>query len=842
MPFATALIHGNLPAEPNSFIGRERDLADLSALLAEVRVLTLCGPGGIGKSRLAIRLAREITRDTVGPPAAEETWMVELADWPGQTAQRVAATLGVREEAGTPAEETLVEALRARRMVLLLDTCENQIDACATMVQTLLAQCPDLRVLATSREPLGVRGETVWRVPPLDLPAPDAPPGELAGHEAIRLFAARAAAAHAGFALTDANTPSVARLCRAVDGIPLGIELAAARVRALSVEQIAGRLGDRFQLLDSGDRTAPGRQRTLRATVDWSYALLAADEQVLLRRLSVFAGWNLDMAEQVCSDRQIPLDSVLGLLISLIDKSLVVLEREVAGDARYRLLDTIREYAHSQLAASSEEPELRLRHRDCVLRLVEDTAARMFRRGEPQWPARRAMFHRGIAEHDNFRTALSVSLERGDTDQGLRLCTGLRHMWIPLGDASAGARWFDDFLARDSFLTRDSAASQAVLGNALTARADLAFEQQDYEKALRYAQRGLQLCRSWGSDFAVPSALRVLGQTALRAGRYDQALARVEEAATAAQACGNDWEAGIVLTVRASIELRQGQLKAAQRSYEAALGVLHDNNRWGVAHVQYGMGVVARARDDHEAALRHFEDALPVFLQLDARPEIALCLAGIGRVALAKGDLGLGRTRLTESLQLNRAMGQRLGTARGLEAFAGLAVLEQEPERAVRLAGAALALRESIGQALGAGSRIEGLLDPVRSRLGRAGADALLAEGRAMTPDEAVAYAVGPGKIPLRQPDQANDPGLPPPVTSSAFSESSASSSPLTPREREIAVLIARGLSNRGIADELVISPATAARHVANILTKLGFSSRAQVAAWTVQRRADDPG
>ncbi|HJY61353.1 MAG TPA: LuxR family transcriptional regulator, partial [Streptosporangiaceae bacterium] len=257
MQSATALLAGNLPAEPNSFIGRERDLAELAKLLTEVRALTLSGPGGIGKTRLAVRLARAVidTAELVdGTEAAstdadlDEAWLVELADWRGQTAQRVAATIGVREEPGVPLAQTLAEALRSRHMLLILDTCEHQVSDCATLVQLLLARCPWLRIVATSREPLRVRGETIWRGQPLDLPPDDAVGDELADHEAIRLFAARAAGVRPGFTLTRENTPSVVRLCRTLDGIPLGIELSAARVRALSVEQIADRLRDRFQL------------------------------------------------------------------------------------------------------------------------------------------------------------------------------------------------------------------------------------------------------------------------------------------------------------------------------------------------------------------------------------------------------------------------------------------------------------------------------------------------------------------------------------------------------------------------------------------------------------------
>ena len=287
MQSPTALLSGNLPAEPNSFIGRERDLAELARLLGDVRALTLSGPGGIGKPRLAIRLARNVIADGAGtgedteaadgsgaPGDLDEAWLVELADWHGQVADRVAATIGIREEQGVPLAQTLAEALRSRHMLLILDTCEHQVGDCATLVQLLLARCPWLRIVATSREPLRVRGETVWRVPPLDLPPERAHGTGLGTHEAVRLFAARAAGARPGFALTEDNMAPVARLCRTLDGIPLGIELAAARVRALSVEQIADRLRGRFQLLDSGDRTAPLRQQTLRATVDWSYELL----------------------------------------------------------------------------------------------------------------------------------------------------------------------------------------------------------------------------------------------------------------------------------------------------------------------------------------------------------------------------------------------------------------------------------------------------------------------------------------------------------------------------------------------------------------------------------------
>jgi predicted ATPase/DNA-binding CsgD family transcriptional regulator len=830
MAIQTALSEGNLPAEPNSFVGRERDLAELARLLGDVRALTLCGPGGIGKTRLALRLASEIVS---GYP--DGAWLVELADTedPSLVARRAAATLGVREEPDRPLAETLTVALRPRRLLLVLDTCEHVVDACAALVQQLLAGCPGVRVIATSREPLRVRGETVWRVPPLDLPAApgELTPGELAGHEAIRLFADRAGAVRPGFALDAVSAPAVARLCRTLDGIPLAIELAAGRVGALSVEQIAARLGDRFSLLASGDRTAPVRQQTLRAAVDWSYELLTGPEQVLLRRLAVFSGWNLEMAEQVCADDAIPAERVLDLMAALIDKSLVTLDAELEGDARYRLLDTIREYAAGRLNASGEGPEIRRRHRDYMLWLGEGIVDVAFLRGDPPWPVRVSLYRRILAERANCDAALSACLEYGDADEGLRLCCALRNPWVAYGDVTEGIGWFDRFL--------DSGGSvpPGVRSRALTARAELAFEHQDYQVAGGYAQAGLDLCRSSGSPGAA-TALRVLSVVSLRAGRLEDALASIDDAVKEARADGNDWEEGLALAVRAAIIARNGRLDEAQRSYEDALEVLRDNNGFGVAQTLYGFGDLARARGDHAAALGRFRAALVLYREIDARPEIARCLAGIGWVALAQGDLSLAAASLAESLQLSLATGQRLGLARGLEASAVLAAADGDPARAVQLQGAALALRQSVGQVPSAAAegRLSRLLEAARGQLGESAPDALLAAGAAMSAYEAVRLAAGPGRGPGPGGAVGNA------VPQQAASPLSSGAGGLTARELEIAALIARGLSNRGIADELVISPATAARHVANIFSKLGFSSRAQVAAWAVQREPGDDG
>jgi predicted ATPase/DNA-binding CsgD family transcriptional regulator len=828
MTTETVLSDGNLPAEPNSFVGRERDLAELARLLSDVRALTLCGPGGIGKTRLALRLACEVV-----PSFPDGAWLVELADTqdPTLVTQRVATALGVREETERPLSETLTEALRPRLLLLILDTCEHIVDACAALVHQLLAGCPGLRVIATSREPLRVRGETVWRVPPLALPAAagELPAGELARHEAIRLFADRAAAVRPGFVLDGDNSRAVLRLCRTLDGMPLAIELAAARVGALSVEQIAARLGDRFQLLAAGDRTAPPRQQTLRATVDWSYELLTEPEQVLLRRLAVFSGWNLEMAEQVCVGDVIRPEQVLDLLAALIDKSLVTLDAEVSGNAHYRLLDTIREYAADRLNASGEGPAMRLVHRDYMLRTVEAVVDQGFVRGDPPWPARVVMYHGVLAERANYRAALTTSLEHRDAEKGLRLCSALHNSWIISGDASEGIGWFDRILQLDGEVTA------AVRARGLIKRAELAFEQQDYSTAGGCAQAGLELCRTSGSPGAA-GALRVLAVVSLRAGRLEEALTSSDGAIEAARADGDDWETGLALASRAAIIARQGRLHEAQRAFEGALDVLRDNNGWGLAQTLYGLGGLARARGDHEAALAHFRDALALYREIDARADSARCLAGIGWVALSQRDLELARSSLTESIELSLASGQRLAVARGLEAFAMLAIAGGDLARAVRLQGAALTLQKTVGHVPSgsARARLDDLLAAARRELGPPAAEALLAEGAAMSADAAVRLATGQASAEL--PGDAARPVVP---AQAAAPLSSGPLSTLTAREREIAALIARGLSNRGIADELVISPATAARHVANIFAKLGFSSRAQVAAWAAQR---EPG
>jgi predicted ATPase/DNA-binding NarL/FixJ family response regulator len=817
-------IRTNLPQEPNSFVGRERELGELQALVGTTRALTLCGPGGIGKTRLALQVLAAVA---AGFPGG--VWFVGLDDLrqPDLVVPRIASAIGVAEEPGRPLLDTLADALRPRQLLLALDNCEHLIDACAQVGRRLLAGSPGLRLLATSREPLHVAAETVWQVPPMSV-APAAAvtgPGDASRYEAVRLFADRAAASAPGFALGPANAAAVTAICRSLDGIPLAIELAAARVRALSVEQIRARLADRFALLTTGDRTAPPRQRTLRAAIDWSHELLTARERVLLRRLSVFTGWSLEMAEQVCADDGIPAADILDLLAALVDKSLVVREPEALGQARYRLLDTIREYAAARLADAGESAACQRRLRDYTVRVAETNAAIGMALIPAPWSARVDVFRRYDADAGNVWQVLSRCLADADVEAGLRICTAVRPCWLVRGTFAEGGEWLGSFLAIDA-----PGVPAGVRGAALVGRAQLALP-SDPAAAESLTEAGLELCRAAGDTFWTASALNLLSEIALHTGRADEAAAAAGEALSVAQAAGDGWNEGYALGTRAAIAAVLGRLREAQQLAASSISVMRRiDQQWGVARVLLGLGDLARLRGDPGDAHSRYLEALAILREIDARPEMSRCLAGLARVAMDLGSIGQARQHLAESIRLSHSTGSRIGVARGLEALAALSVEEDRPELAVQLAAAAAALREAAGFPVLSGARTERYLAPAR-RLGALAIARLWAQGQAMSSEEAVALALdAPSATPTAGRDTVALAAVGPPA-------SAALPVTLTPRERQVVALVARGRSNKAIAEELFISPATAARHVANILAKLGFSSRTQIAAWAADKQ-----
>jgi predicted ATPase/DNA-binding NarL/FixJ family response regulator len=809
--------HGNLSAEPNSFIGRELELSELRRLLGSARALTLCGPGGIGKTRLALRVLAALADDY-----PDGVWFVELADLlqPELVVSRICSVIGVTEEPRHPLIETLEYALRSRRVLLGLDNCEHLIDASARVCQRLLAGAPGLRVLATSREPLRVAAETVWQVPPLSVPAApaEASAESIRCYEAVRLFADRAAAARPDFALDLANSGAVAAICQALDGLPLAIELAAPWVRVLSVQQIAARLGDRFGLLTSGDRTAPQRQRTLRAAIDWSYDLLTEPERVLLRRLSVFVGWSLEMAEQVCASADLPDSQILDLLTALADKSLVVVEGEVVGETRYRMLATIRDYAASRLAKAAESAAIRRRLCDYALAFAERSMLVGMAMVPAPWSARVDVFRRFDADADNLRQVLRWSLETGDVESGLRICTAVRPCWIVRGLFAEGIEWFDSFLRLDAPDVPD-----AVRGPALAGRAQLALA-SDPAEAERYAMTGLELCWAAGEEFWTAATLNLLTEVALHSGQTDEAVSRAEQALAIARRTGDRWNEGYALGTQAAVAASRGNLAAAKQLGEAALAIMRELDQlWGVARTLLGLADLARLTRDFDRARQRYAEALGVLTELDSRPEIARCQAGLGRIAMDAGDLALARQRLAESLKLSDLTGSRIGVVRGLEAFAALGIREDRPDRAVQLTAAAGALRTAAHLPEQPRARVQRIM-AAAGELGEHAIDRLWTAGGSMTSAAAVALALAAPP----PPGQAPQPPQPPPDR-------------LTRRERQVAALIAEGCSNKAIAQRLYISQATAARHVANILRKLGFSKRAQIAAWAAPADVSAP-
>ena len=412
-------------------MGRERELGEAAALLGAHRLVTLTGPGGTGKTRLALQAAAEVLE-----AHPDGVWLVELAALadPALVPQAVAAAVGVREEPGRPLPATLTDALRPKRLLLVLDNCEHLLDACARLADALLRACPHVRVLATSREALGLAGETAWRVPSLTVPdvadtqhAPDV--ADVARYAAVRLFADRAAAVQPEFVLTDENAAAVAQICARLDGIPLAIELAAARVRVLPPRQLLERLDDRFRILTGGSRTALERHQTLRAAVDWSYDLLTEPERALFARLAVFAGgWTLEAAEQVGAGEGIESPEVLDLLTRLADQSLVVAQEQPDGTARYRLLESLRQYGRDKLAARAEAPAVRDRHLAHFLALAERADPGLYGPDAPAW------IERLEVEHDNLRAALDWALGpaagQGQAARGLRLAGALEYFWF----------------------------------------------------------------------------------------------------------------------------------------------------------------------------------------------------------------------------------------------------------------------------------------------------------------------------------------------------------------------------------------------------------------------------
>jgi non-specific serine/threonine protein kinase len=753
-------------------------VAEVRRLLATSRLVTLTGPGGVGKTRLALEVANAVHRSF-----SDGVVLVELdqVSDPALVVNQVAVAVGLREQSGRPPVELLTEYLAARQLLLVLDNSEHVVEAIAGLAEALLHACPELRILATSREWLGVAGEFVYPVAPLGVPDDD--PGRadrpasrnLLEYGAVELFVDRAAAVVSDYDLNEHNRSEVVEICRRLDGLPLAIELAAARVRAFSEKEVLARLSNHPHLLSSPRSYAPSRQRTLRSCIEWSHGLCSEREQLLWARLSVFAGsFELDTAEVVCSGDGLAATEVAELVTHLVDKSILVGERH-AEAVRYRMLDTIREYGREQLDVAGDLERVQGRHRDAYLHLVEQADA--------DWvsPRQVAWFSRLDREHVNIQAALEHCLdEPAETEPAMRILTALFHFyWWGRGWAREGRIWLARVLDEPSPPT--VVRAQALLTDASLALADGEF---DVGRQRLAAARAIEATA--GDPGVLARAHWVDGSVALYNGDLAAATAAFEEGLGLLAP-------GEALTVRLDLLL----------SYSSAVALLGDADR---------------AIWCHEEFLRITEPAGEFFHR-------AYALWTFGLFVMQQGDLARGATLIQDSIRLRRDVRDLTGLGWSLETLAWAEAALEHHERSATLLGAADRLWEIMGRPLVTYQHMyplhEACVLGAREQLGAPGFDAAFQRGRAATIDDGIAYALGERTPP-------------------ASARSSKAGTGLTARELEIAELIAEGLTNREIATRLTISVRTAETHSQHILTKLGFRSRAQIASWVAEQRAVD--
>ena len=804
---APRTVSGNLwtiPGEVNSFIGRDQELARLRLLQNEARLLTLVGPGGVGKTRLALRLETEL-RDAF----PEGTWLIDLSPiaHPSLVPQAVGDVVGVRLRPGQAWLPALVRALRRWRALLLIDNCEHLLGACAELADGLLRGCPELSLLATSLQPLGAAGETTWRVSPLAVPAARASDlHELGANEAVRLFLARVRAQQPDFALGERNAQVVAEICRQLDGLPLALELVAARVEGLGLAEVGARLGDRFALAIGARRTAPARQRTLLATLEWSWGLLDQDERVLLRRLGVFVGsWTLEAASAVCSRDGLPTDAVVDVLARLVSKSLAVAEHGELT-VRYRLLETVRAYALGRLEAADETQALGERHAAFFLHLAEHT-------GPLSWDAVAAALLQ--AEEGNVRAALEWTLQHDQAELGLRLAAAAFPLWVYSGHFGEGRAWLERLFALSS-----APAADAARAIALATDAQLLLMLGDVAGARARGESALEVQQVRGDVRGIGLALTVLGNIAMQLGDLAQAGALHANAAQHLREAGAPVNV-INLVQRALVACELGEIDRA-RHFIGELETVGEmrSDQYSLASATFVRGLVAVTDGHLAAASGLFERALAVARATHNRQGIVVVLTSLGHVLIDQEQHAAALAAFAEAMQLAYASGERVRVLRALEG-AARALSATDADAAVRLAGATDSQRHAIGIVAFPSERryLDRWLADARDALGPSAYQRAWDDGHASTVEQAVGLAEALMVAPA-----------------------ASSGAMLSAREQEVARLLARGLTNRQVAAELMVSPGTVRSHVEHILNKLDLRSRAQVAVWISQQDRESTG
>ena len=802
----------NLPRELSSFVGRERELAELRSLLEGKPLLTLIGTGGVGKTRIALRLAAQVL-----PDHPDGVWLVDLtplAD-PALVSRAVATAVGVLDRPGLPLLEAITRALRTRRLLLVLDNCEHVVNACAQLVENLLKACPGISVLATSREPLRISGECAWRVPSLSLP--DEADGQgrvgLADSDSVRLFVERAPTSATSASSAELEPDAVAQICRRLDGIPLALELAAARTRVLSPNQIATRLDDRFNLLTGGSRTAPVRQRTLRATIDWSYELLNRQQRWVFNKLAVFAGgFTLEAAQAVCVGDVVQPGGLLDVLSDLVDKSLVATTPGQYGALRYRLLETLRQFAWERLVESGEASVAQGAHATCFLAMALEADPELF--GTPRQVV---WLNRLETEHDNLRAALRWLTGVGDVQSALAFAGGMRRFWNMRDYLTEERRWIAELLSMPG-----AEAPTRARAKALNAAGLLAFKQGDNVSARDFHLEACRLSSALGDLTEEAWALWRLGDVFTQLGDRAQARALFEECIAKARAAGDRANEAAGLRYLAELEIREGNPTAARACAHKAL-VIFNTLQWtrGIGWCEDTLADASLQQRDYVAARRGYERSLAAMREQGDESSAAMMLVNLGRVEVVLGDYDRARTWIAQAVGLVRRHDLTRGAIWIIEFCAEVASGERKAERALRLVGVADIVRVAVGaqQTVAERAARDLWLTPARVALGEELANAAYAAGQAMSTDEALAYALSDEK------------------TSHATGSSAGL---LTARETEVLRLIADGRTNTDIANELVLSVRTVERHIANIYAKIGARGRADATAYALRHGVSD--
>lgn len=756
---------GNVPAELTSFIGRRHQLQEIKSALTGARMVTLVGPGGVGKTRLALRSAIDLRRGI-----ADGVWLVELAGLrdPELVTKAVMTSLGLRDESSRWPVSRLIEYIAPKRLLLVLDNCEHLLDPSAVLADTVLREAPLLRILATSRQPLGVAGETVVQVGPLSVPGADArmAPDRIAQSEAVALLVERSREAGAAFEVTPDTQAAVVELARRLDGIPLAIELAAVRLRTLGLDQLVERLNDRFRLLVGGSRTAPLRHQTLEATIAWSHDLLGHDDRAVLRRLAVFAGsFSLEAAEEVGQAGAATSTDVMDVLTSLVERSFVIREG-TSGRARYRLHETMREFALLRLVEADEEAVARSAHLSFfagLCRFTEFDAAR-----DPA--SQLASLDELDVEADNIRAALRHCLEDPDgVDLGLTMAAGLGQYWRYRA-VTEGAHWIDALLDRRG-------SDDAIRSRALFVKISLAVVEGDHAAGLEAVAEATPLARRVKDDALLVQILANQAALQVIAGDLRAAGATSADATALAARTGDDMSFIVAAQAEAFIASLEGDF---------------------VRMRDVGLAAALRCRQRNELFML----------------SVHLTSAGMG--ALMLGEHAAAEVALIEALHASLAIDDRPGLVLRMEVLASSAAMAGRAQRAAELLGAAEMLRLRIGAQVSpfTSPLVEKARDQAKAALGEARYNKAFAAGSHLDREGAVGLATGKKVV--------RDTAPPPDRTAN----------PLGKREREVAELIAEGLSNKEIATRLFLSERTVETHVYNILNKLGFNSRVNIASW----------